>query len=108
MRLVLIEEDTCYFIPNYLPDGVSVTIQSENGCLGMAADPSLSGGERDTHWIDARFGYHLIDVAVLYRLFGVGRHRQAVGYGGRETQHTDGCRNGYPADLPVSVALGIR
>lgn len=44
-------------IPNYLPEGVNVTIQSENGCLGMAADPSFSGGERDTHWIDAGGGY---------------------------------------------------
>ncbi len=44
-------------IPNYLPDGVSVTIQSENGCLGMASDPALSGGTRDTHWIDAGGGY---------------------------------------------------
>lgn len=44
-------------IPNYLPEGVSVTIQSENGCLGMASDPALSGGTRDTHWIDAGGGY---------------------------------------------------
>ncbi len=44
-------------IPNYLPDGVSVTIQSENGCLGMAPDPALNGKERDTHWIDAGGGY---------------------------------------------------
>ena len=33
-------------IPNYLPEGVTVTIQSENGCLGMAADPALTGGTR--------------------------------------------------------------
>ena len=44
-------------IPNYLPEGVTVTIQSENGCLGMEADPALSGGKRDTHWIDAGGGY---------------------------------------------------
>ncbi len=42
-------------IPAFLPEGVSVTVQSENGCIGMAADPGQ--GKRDPHWIDAGGGY---------------------------------------------------
>lgn len=42
-------------IPAYLPEGVTVTVQSENGCIGMAADPGQ--GKRDPHWIDAGGGY---------------------------------------------------
>lgn len=42
-------------IPAFLPEGVSVTIQSENGCTGMAADPGQ--GKRDPHWVDAGGGY---------------------------------------------------
>ena len=42
-------------IPSFLPEGVKCTIQSENGVLGMAADPGQ--GKRDPHWIDAGGGY---------------------------------------------------
>lgn len=42
-------------IPSFLPEGVKCTIQSENGVLGMAADPGQ--GKRDSHWIDAGGGY---------------------------------------------------
>ena len=32
-------------IPNYLPEGVSVTLQTENGAMGMGATPA-EGEER--------------------------------------------------------------
>lgn len=42
-------------IPGYLPHGVSVTLQSENGLLGIGASPTA--GEEDPHWVNAGGGY---------------------------------------------------
>ena len=42
-------------IPNYLPEGVSVTLQSENGLLGMG--PTPAEGTEDPHWVNAGGGY---------------------------------------------------
>lgn len=42
-------------IPGYLPQGVSVTLQSENGLLGIGASPAA--GEEDAHWVNAGGGY---------------------------------------------------
>ena len=42
-------------IPNYLPSNVSVTLQSENGLLGMGPEPCEE--ERDSHLVNAGGGY---------------------------------------------------
>jgi acetate CoA/acetoacetate CoA-transferase beta subunit len=42
-------------IPNYLPEGVSVTLQSENGLLGMGATPKA--GDEDKYLTNAGGGY---------------------------------------------------
>lgn len=42
-------------IPNYLPEGVSVTLQSENGLLGMGPEPAP--GQEDKHLVNAGGGF---------------------------------------------------
>ena len=42
-------------IPNYLPEGVTVTLQSENGAMGMG--PTPAEGEEDKNLINAGGGY---------------------------------------------------
>ena len=42
-------------IPNYLPEGVTVTLQSENGAMGMGPTPAV--GEEDKNLINAGGGY---------------------------------------------------
>ena len=42
-------------IPNYLPEGVHVTLQSENGLLGMG--PAPASGEEDPNLVNAGGGY---------------------------------------------------
>lgn len=42
-------------IPNYLPEGVIVTLQSENGAMGMG--PTPAAGEEDKNLINAGGGY---------------------------------------------------
>ena len=42
-------------IPNYLPEGVSVTLQTENGAMGMG--PTPAEGEEDKNLINAGGGY---------------------------------------------------
>ena len=42
-------------IPNYLPEGVTVTLQSENGAMGMG--PTPAAGEEDKNIINAGGGY---------------------------------------------------
>ena len=42
-------------IPNYLPEGVTVTLQSENGAMGMGPTPAT--GEEDKNLINAGGGY---------------------------------------------------
>ncbi len=42
-------------IPNYLPEGVTVTLQSENGAMGMGHTPAA--GEEDKNLINAGGGY---------------------------------------------------
>ncbi|MDD4848626.1 MAG: 3-oxoacid CoA-transferase subunit B [Bacteroidales bacterium] len=42
-------------IPNYLPEGVKVTLQSENGMLGMGATPEA--GKEDPELVNAGGGY---------------------------------------------------
>ena len=41
-------------IPNYLPDGVSVTLQTENGAMGMG--PTPEEGKEDKNLINAGGG----------------------------------------------------
>ncbi|MDR1055011.1 MAG: 3-oxoacid CoA-transferase subunit B [Prevotellaceae bacterium] len=42
-------------IPNYLPEGVEVTLQSENGMLGMG--PAPEAGQEDINYTNAGGGY---------------------------------------------------
>lgn len=42
-------------IPNYLPEGVTVSLQSENGAMGMG--PTPAAGEEDKNLINAGGGY---------------------------------------------------
>ena len=42
-------------IPNYLPEGVTVTLQRENGAMGMG--PTPAAGEEDKNLINAGGGY---------------------------------------------------
>ena len=42
-------------IPNYLPDGVQVTLQTENGAMGMG--PTPAEGEQDKNLINAGGGF---------------------------------------------------
>lgn len=42
-------------VPNYLPEGVKVTLQSENGLLGMG--PSPEPGKEDENLVNAGGGY---------------------------------------------------
>lgn len=42
-------------IPNYLPEGVSVTLQTENGAMGMGGTPAE--GEEDKNLINAGGGF---------------------------------------------------
>ena len=42
-------------IPNYLPEGVTVTLQSENGAMGLG--PTPAAGEEDKNLINAGGGY---------------------------------------------------
>lgn len=42
-------------IPNYLPEGITVTLQSENGAMGMGATPEE--GKEDKYLINAGGGY---------------------------------------------------
>ncbi len=43
------------FIPNYIPKGINVTLQSENGMLGMG--PSPEAGKEDKNLTNAGGGY---------------------------------------------------
>jgi acetate CoA/acetoacetate CoA-transferase beta subunit len=47
-------------IPNYLPENVRVTLQSENGLLGLGARPAA--GEEDPELTDAGGGYITVQV----------------------------------------------
>ena len=42
-------------VPNYIPEGVHVTLQSENGLLGMG--PTPEAGNEDPHFVNAGGGY---------------------------------------------------
>jgi len=42
-------------VPNYLPEGVKVTLQSENGLLGMGPEPAI--GEEDSNFTNAGGGF---------------------------------------------------
>lgn len=42
-------------VPNYVPEGVNLILQSENGLLGMGKTPAE--GEEDSHYINAGGGY---------------------------------------------------
>lgn len=42
-------------VPNYVPEGVHLILQSENGLLGMGKTPAE--GEEDPHYINAGGGY---------------------------------------------------
>lgn len=42
-------------IPNYLPEGVSVTLQSENGLVGMG--PTPEAGKEDVDYVNAGGGF---------------------------------------------------
>lgn len=42
-------------IPNYLPEGVNVTLQSENGLVGMG--PAPEAGKEDKDYVNAGGGY---------------------------------------------------
>ena len=42
-------------IPSYLPEGVNVTLQSENGLVGMG--PAPEEGKEDKDYINAGGGY---------------------------------------------------
>lgn len=42
-------------IPNYLPEGIKVTLQTENGMLGVG--PSPEAGKEDANLVDAGGGY---------------------------------------------------
>jgi acetate CoA/acetoacetate CoA-transferase beta subunit len=42
-------------VPNYLPEGVKVTLQSENGLLGMGPEPAK--GEEDGNFTNAGGGF---------------------------------------------------
>jgi acetate CoA/acetoacetate CoA-transferase beta subunit len=42
-------------IPNYLPEGIKLTLQSENGLLGMG--PTPASGEEDPNMVNAGGGY---------------------------------------------------
>lgn len=42
-------------IPNYLPAGINVTFQSENGMIGMG--PAPEEGKEDQHFVNAGGGY---------------------------------------------------
>jgi 3-oxoacid CoA-transferase, B subunit len=42
-------------IPNYLPKNISVTLQTENGMLGMGPEPEK--GKEDKHYINAGGGF---------------------------------------------------
>lgn len=42
-------------IPNYIPEGMDVTLQSENGMIGMGASPA--SGEEDENLVNAGGGY---------------------------------------------------
>ena len=53
-------------IPNYLPDGVSVTLQTENGAMGMGATPAE--GEEDKNLINAGGGYITLDSATSFAI----------------------------------------
>lgn len=42
-------------VPNYLPEGIKLTLQSENGLLGMG--PTAAQGEEDENMLNAGGGY---------------------------------------------------
>jgi len=42
-------------IPNFMPEGINVTLQSENGLLGMG--PAPKEGEQDENFVNAGGGY---------------------------------------------------
>jgi acetate CoA/acetoacetate CoA-transferase beta subunit len=42
-------------VPNYIPEGVHVTLQSENGLLGMG--PTPEAGSEDPHFVNAGGGH---------------------------------------------------
>lgn len=42
-------------VPNYIPEGIHVTLQSENGLLGMGPTPET--GTEDSHFVNAGGGY---------------------------------------------------
>ena len=53
-------------IPNYLPKGVKVTLQTENGMLGMG--PAPEQGKEDNHLINAGGGFITCDSATSFAI----------------------------------------
>ena len=52
-------------VSNYIPDGITVTLQSENGMLGMGPFPYE--GEEDPDLINAETNHHRITPNGLFR-----------------------------------------
>ena len=52
-------------IPNYLPEGVEVTLQTENGAMGMG--PTPAEGEEDKNLINAGGGYITLEPFAIIR-----------------------------------------
>ncbi len=59
-------------IPNYLPEGVTVTIHSENGLMGMGPRPDEA--HQDPAWVDAGGGFitHTVGAATFDSAFSFG------------------------------------
>ena len=54
-------------IPNYLPEGVTVTLQTENGAMGMGVAPAE--GQEDKNLINAGGGLHNAESGRLHLRF---------------------------------------